>query len=94
MVGFYEDGHFGIRIENLLVVVKKDKYEYKGREYLGFQRLTQIPIQKKMMVRELLNEKEIRWVNDYHDSVWNKISPLLQNTPTALSWLRENTSPL
>lgn len=92
--GYYEDNNFGVRIENLLIVVKKESMgEYRGRSFLGFERLTHIPIQKKLMDVALLTEPEIAWINDYHSSIRVKVMPLLR-TDSAREWLKKSTDPL
>ena len=92
--GYYEDGNFGIRIENLLIVVKRDDLgEYRGRSFLGFERLTHIPIQKKMIDTSLLTDIEIKWINKYHSEVHEKVLPHLR-TSTAKVWLEQACSPL
>lgn len=74
--GFYEDGSFGIRIENLLLVVPKETpNHFNDKKYLGFEPLTFVPIQKKMIDPDLLSEKEIDWVNCYNAKVYEKLSP-------------------
>ena len=89
--GYYEENNFGVRIENLLIVVKKDALgEYRGRSFLGFERLTHIPIQKKLMDVSLLTDPEIAWINDYHNSIRVKVMPLLR-TESARKWLIEST---
>lgn len=92
--GYYEEGNFGIRIENLLEVVKRDDMgEFAGKPFLGFKRLTQIPIQKKMIDVSLLTDKEIQWINDYHCEVKGNIYPLLQND-RARTWVEEACKPI
>jgi Xaa-Pro aminopeptidase len=92
--GYYEDNNFGVRIENLLIVVKKEALgEYRGRSFLGFERLTHIPIQKKLMDVSLLTDSEISWINDYHASIRTKVMPLLR-TSSAREWLTDNTDPI
>lgn len=92
--GFYLPGNFGIRIENLLLVVeRKDMKQFGGRGFLGFQKLTLIPIQKKLMDLKLLTPVEVSWINAYHAQVWEEVSPLL-STERAKAWLRTSTSPL
>lgn len=91
--GYYEPGAFGIRIENLLIVVEKTDLGYfAGKPFMGFERLTHIPIQKKMIVSELMTDKEINWLNEYHKAVADKVGPLLK-TERAKEWLMENTKP-
>ncbi|KAK1258947.1 hypothetical protein QJS04_geneDACA010229 [Acorus gramineus] len=91
--GYYEDYSFGIRIENLLCVKEVDTPNcFGGIVYLGFEKLTFVPIQRKLVDTSLLSSSEINWLNDYHSQVWEKVSPLLEGS--ALQWLRENTQPL
>jgi len=92
--GYYEDSNFGIRIENLLVVVPRpDIPEFGGRAFLGFERLTHIPIQHKLMEKSLLSEKDVAWINTYHSQVYDKVFPLLKSE-RARVWLTKATAPL
>lgn len=69
--GYYEDGSFGIRIENLLIIEEKNTpNRFGGVDFMGFESLTLIPIQKKMIVTELLAQEEIQWIDNYHTKVW------------------------
>ncbi|CAL1407354.1 unnamed protein product [Linum trigynum] len=91
--GYYEDHAFGIRIENLLHVKEANtKYRFGGIGYLTFEKLTFVPIQKKMVEVSLLSDAEIDWLNDYHSQVWEKVSPLVEGS--ASQWLWDNTRPL
>ncbi|KAF9552243.1 hypothetical protein BGW38_009494, partial [Lunasporangiospora selenospora] len=77
--GYYEDGQFGIRIENVLVVREvKTRHEFGGHPYYGFERLTWVPIQTKMVDRGLLSEQEKVWINEYHSECREKVLPLLE----------------
>jgi C-terminal region of peptidase_M24 len=67
--------------------------EYGGRGFLGFEKLTMIPIQRKLIDVSLLLPAEVQWYNDYHAEVYAKVYPLLK-TDRARSWLKENTRPL
>ncbi|KAJ8751981.1 hypothetical protein K2173_000727 [Erythroxylum novogranatense] len=88
--GYYEDHAFGIRIENLLFVKEVDTpNRFGGTEYLGFEKLTFVPIQIKLIEQSLLSAKETDWINDYHSQVWEKVSPLLDGS--ARQWLWNNT---
>eukprot|EP01035_Chromulina_nebulosa_P016804 gene16804-22286_t len=92
--GYYETNNFGIRIENLLIVVERsDLGEFAGRKFFGFDRLTHIPIQKSLIKTELLTNQEIKWLNDYHKQVNDKVYPLLR-TDRARKWFKEATSPI
>ncbi|KAI8319975.1 Creatinase/aminopeptidase [Martensiomyces pterosporus] len=94
--GYYEDGNFGIRIENTCLVVKTDtKFDYSGGAgYLTFEPVTLVPIQKKLIQSGLLNEDEKRWLDAYHQKVWEKVSPLLDEGSLGYEWLKRETSPI
>lgn len=65
--GFYEDGSFGIRIENLVVTQKAEtRFNYKKKGYLKFETITLVPIQLKMIDLSLMTDDEIEWLNNYH----------------------------
>ncbi|GAV63158.1 Peptidase_M24 domain-containing protein/Creatinase_N domain-containing protein [Cephalotus follicularis] len=90
--GYYEDHAFGIRIENLLWVKEVDTpNRFGGIGYLGFEKLTFVPIQTKLVNVSLLSVAEIDWLNEYHSQVWEKVSPLLNGS--AREWLWNNTRP-
>ena len=92
--GYYEDSNFGIRIENLLVVVPRpDVPEFGGRAFLGFERLTHIPIQHKLIDTRLLTAGEVNWLDKYHRQIFDKVYPLLR-TDGARAWLKEATKSL
>jgi hypothetical protein len=60
----------GIRIENLVFVRKAETpFKFGGLQYLGFEAITFVPLQKKMIDVSLLTDKEIAWVNKYHKEV-------------------------
>jgi len=92
--GYYETGKFGIRIENLLIVKEKPELgTFAGKTFVGFERLTHIPIQKKLIDVNLLDSEEKKWLNDYHAEVKDKVLPLLR-TDLARRWLEDATAPL
>jgi len=74
--GYYENGKFGIRIENL-IRVKKIKNSYK------FVDLTLVPIDKSLIQKELLNQKEIEWLNSYHSKVYFNLKKYMNKTELA-----------
>lgn len=91
--GYYREGAFGIRIENLIVV--EPAAELAGadaRSMLSFETLTWVPIERRLIDAAALSVAEIAWVNDYHAEVRARIRPLLDE-PTAL-WLDQATEPL
>ena len=86
--GFYKTGEYGIRTENLVLVVKDRETEYG--DFLKFDTVTLFPIDLNLIDKTLLNDQEINWLNDYHDRVYNEVSPLLNDEEKA--WLREKCS--
>ncbi|CAL8270474.1 xaa-Pro aminopeptidase 1 isoform X1 [Gadus morhua] len=95
--GYYEDGSFGIRIENVVLVVpSKPKYNYMNRGSLTFEPLTLVPMQVKMMNTDMLTQKERDWVNDYHRQCMETVGAELrrQGRKEALDWLIRETQPI
>ncbi|XP_064631174.1 xaa-Pro aminopeptidase 1-like isoform X2 [Lineus longissimus] len=92
--GYYEDGSFGIRIENLVVVEKADtEHNFKNKGFLTFDTITLVPLQQKMLVPELLTEKEIDWINDYHEQCRTVVGDELkkQGKMDVYDWLIRQT---
>lgn len=92
--GYYShENKIGIRIENLLVVVEKNELgKFGGKGFLGFERLTHIPIQQKLIDWELMTPKETAWINTYHQEVADRVYPLL-HTDRARKWLTNACMP-
>lgn len=91
--GVYLDGQWGIRIENLLALREaQTAARFGGTTFLGFERLTLVPIQAKMLEPELLSPAEIKWLDEYHTQVWDTVSPRCEGA--ALDWLRAQTQPI
>lgn len=86
--GLYRDGKWGIRIENLIVVVPAEETEF-GR-FLKFETLTLCPIDTRCILKELLTASEINWLNTYHDQVRESLAPLVQGD--TLQWLTHRTA--
>ena len=83
--GFYKTGEYGIRIENLVLCVADEKNDFDT--FYRFEDLTLFPIDKKLINKDLLSQKEIDWLNNYHHKVFEGLSPLVEGE--ALSWLTE-----
>lgn len=88
--GVYVEGEFGIRHENEMVVVKGNKNFYG--QFMHFETLTFVPFDRKGIDKSLLSDDELAWLNDYHASVYEKISPFLTNEEA--EWLKEACRPL
>ena len=71
--GYYEDGKFGIRIENLVRVKKKKKV-------YSFDNLTMAPIDKSLINKNILKKNEIKWLNNYHKDVFNNLKKFMNKS--------------
>ncbi|GIY59673.1 xaa-Pro aminopeptidase 1 [Caerostris extrusa] len=95
--GFYKDGDFGVRLENLAVVKEAETpHDFQKTGFITFEPLTLVPYQTKLIDPSLLNEKEIEWLNNYHATCQDIIGKLLkdQGKAEALEWLLKETQPL
>ena len=89
--GYYKPGEYGIRIENLVLTVERAIEGAEGR-YLGFDTLTFVPLDRRLIERELLTEAEIAWVDGYHSQVREIVAPQLEGEDRA--WVERETKPL
>ena len=89
--GYYKAGKWGIRIENLVVVEKRD---IKGAERatLGFETITLAPIDRALIDKRLLSKQEVAWLDAYHARVRGALSPKLD--AATRKWLAAATKPL
>jgi Xaa-Pro aminopeptidase len=88
--GYYRADEFGIRIENLELVVEK---ETNGDfTVLAFESLTRCPIDTRNIDVDMLTRPELAWLNDYHQKVWDEVSPLVEDD--VKEWLRNSTQSL
>lgn len=94
--GYYADGKWGIRIENVVIVREvSTPYNFGGVKYLGFEHVTMCPMQKTLVDLSLLTANERAWLNNYHEEVFQKVSPYLKGTDeVALEWLRRVCAPV
>ncbi len=91
--GYYREGAFGIRTENLCVV--ETAPQLKGgdnRDHLSFETLTFAPIQTALIDVSMLAPAEIQWLNTYHAETLKKLAPRLSDS--ALNWLKQATAPI
>jgi Xaa-Pro aminopeptidase len=89
--GYYKTGEYGIRIENLVLVVPRE-IDGAEKEMLGFETLTFAPIDRRLIDAEMLEPEELVWLNCYHAHVMAKIGPRLQGAD--LDWLRRACAPI
>ncbi|KAG0332715.1 hypothetical protein BG004_001129 [Podila humilis] len=93
--GYYEDGRFGIRIENVLLVRKAEtKHKFGGKEFYGFEHITFVPIQTKFIDVSLLSPSEVQWVNRYHAECLENVLPFLVKNSPGYKWLLREACPL
>ena len=90
--GFYKANAYGIRIENLVAVIKLSRPDGADRDVYGFETLSLAPLDRSLVDLSLLSESEINWVDGYHIRVRNAVGPLLDSTTR--SWLEGATAPL
>ncbi|MBB4006129.1 aminopeptidase P family protein [Allorhizobium taibaishanense] len=91
--GYYRPGHFGIRIENLVYVRDLEPVEGGDMEMMSFETLTFVPIDRYLIVEDMLTREELRWLDAYHARTREQLLPLLDNDD-ARNWLVRATEPL
>ncbi len=90
--GYYKEGAYGIRIENLVLVEEPAKPDDGERDMLSFETLTFAPIDRRLIDSQLLSKAEVAWINDYHGKVRVVVSEALE--PADRDWLEAATAPL
>ncbi len=90
--GYYREDHFGIRIENLVLVNEPETPDGGDREMMSFETLTLAPIARGLIDKALLNSDEREWIDGYHARVAATLGPLLDKLTRA--WLKEACAPL
>ena len=93
--GYYEDGNFGIRIENLCITVVKDTpHTFMDKRYVGFETVTMSPIAVNLVDPAMLTAQEMAWLDAYHAKVRALLTPYMQEYfPDTLDYLIERTRP-
>ena len=91
--GYYKNGEYGIRIENLEVVSKK--YLKNSENFLYFENLTRVPFELELINKEILTIDEINWINLYHEKVYRELANLITpNDRELLDYLKIKTLPI
>ena len=88
--GIYLAGKFGVRIENTLLITPYKETEFG--KFLQFESLTLCPIDKLPIIKEMLLDEEVEWLNGYHQRVFDMLSPYLSEDEA--EWLREACAPI
>ncbi|MBD5401314.1 aminopeptidase P family protein [bacterium] len=86
--GIYLEGRFGVRHENLVLCRKGEQNEYGQFMYL--EPLTMVPFDRDAILPEMMTERELCWLNDYHQKVYEALAPYFAGEE--LEWLREATA--
>ena len=89
--GYYREGAFGIRLENLIVVEEAAKIGDK-RDQLAFETLTFVPFDRRLILKEELSRGEIAWLDAYHGEVLARVGDRL--SPGARAWAEAACAPL
>ncbi len=89
--GIYREGEYGIRIENVLLCKRFKSNEFGS--FLCFETLSFCPIDRRLIIIELLSRDEINWIDHYHEIVFKKISPFIADHDV-LEWLKMQCTPL
>ena len=90
--GYYREGAYGIRLENLCAVTEPQAIAGGEIPMMGFETLTLAPFDRRLIVPGMLAAEELDWLNAYHARVLKELSPLLKGS--ALKWLKAAAAPL
>ncbi|MEM1341334.1 MAG: M24 family metallopeptidase C-terminal domain-containing protein, partial [Pseudomonadota bacterium] len=91
--GYYREGSFGIRIENIVVVQEAERLPGgDDRKKLCFETLSFVPIDRRLIDEEMLSRVERDWINAYHTECRSRVAGLLSGD--AADWLERATTPL
>lgn len=90
--GYYKEGAYGIRIENLILVTEATEISGGERPMMAFENLTWAPLERELIDPAMLSSDEAAWVDDYHESVLRHLESLLPADDAA--WLKERCAPL
>lgn len=92
--GFYEDGSYGIRIENIIMVKEVEvKHKWGDKPFLGFEHVTMVPMCRKLTDVSLLSESDKKWLNEYHAEVLEKTQSFFKDDKLTMDWLERETQP-
>lgn len=88
--GYYKEGEFGIRIENVIMCQQHEKYENS----LKWENLTVAPYCRELIDKNLLSPDTVRYIDEYHAKCLEKLTPLLQDDALALNYVKRACEPL
>jgi Xaa-Pro aminopeptidase len=92
--GYYEDGAYGIRIENVVIVRQVETpNRFGGDCYMGFESVTLVPLCRNLIEDGLLSDEEKHWLNGYHGQIFEALKGVFEDDVITLSWLTRETRP-
>ncbi|KAL8839854.1 MAG: hypothetical protein Q9176_004257 [Flavoplaca citrina] len=90
--GYYEDGNFGIRIENMIMAQEAEtNHKFGDKPWLSFEHVTMVPMCRKLIDGKMLTPEERTWLNDYHQEVFDKTKGFFKGDERTLKWLERET---
>lgn len=90
--GYYEDGKYGIRIENMVLVKEvKTKHSFGDKPFLGFEYVTMVPYCRNLIDTTLLTSVEKDWLNTYNEKVIEKTQGYFEGDDVTTAWLKRET---
>ncbi|KAL8946116.1 MAG: hypothetical protein Q9222_007444 [Ikaeria aurantiellina] len=93
--GYYEDGNWGIRIENMIMVQEaKTNHKFGDKPWLGFEHVTMVPMCRKLIDGKMLTPEERTWLNDYHQEVYDNTKGFFKDDERTSKWLERETRPI
>jgi Xaa-Pro aminopeptidase len=93
--GYYEDGKFGIRIENMIMAREATTtHKFGDKPWIGFEHVTMVPMCRKLIDATLLDPEEKEWLNNYHAEIWDKTAGYFKHDERTSKWLKRETAPL
>ncbi|KAK7869481.1 hypothetical protein R5R35_008195 [Gryllus longicercus] len=93
--GYYQDNEFGMRLENIVTVVPTNM-SFEGKSFLKFEAVTLVPYDRNLIDINVLSDKELVWLNDYHTRIRSEVGKemLEQGLTDVYQWLLNQTAPL
>jgi Xaa-Pro aminopeptidase len=90
--GYYKVGEYGIRIENVVLVTMPENIDGGDREMMAFETLTLAPIDRRLILPNMMEKRERDWLDAYHKHVYDTLAPGLD--PSTRNWLKQATGPI
>ena len=92
--GYYEDGSYGIRIENVALVKEaQTTHKFGDKAFLGFEHVTMVPYCRRLIDPALLTEREKKWLNAYNDVILANTKAYFEKDALTAAWLERETQP-